>query len=711
MVRHSAAYEAGAGDGESGAGRAGDAYSLSCVGCAARILRTSWMVWLISAPAVAQVDSAPHILEEIVVVSHATPTTLRESIAATTVLTRTTIDRLPARTLSDLLRYVPGLIFVDRDGAGELPMAIVRGFFGGGEAEYIYVTIDDIPVNDLRTGLVDWTQVRASEIERIEVLRGGASAIYGDAALGAVINVVTRMAGSATRLVGEAALGGRGDADFQMALKHWLGADRLEASVGMTRSSGFREQSPASSVSLSGVYWRRPTSRTSGYLRSWFNRHATHDPGPLTEDQVAENRRQSNPLFAADDRRRIVFQTDIGIRYTPRPHRRFLTQLRLGILDQEQTRTLLLSSDFGDTQLHHERNTTVAGRVQYQHGTDPWSMIGGLETEVGSYDSKYFALLDRRSPLTVGSGRRLKIGVYGEVLWLPMERWRAYLGARFDNIVVQGGSDTSAARRFHELSPRLGLNFAYSQDRSVAGNLFVSWTRSFKAPTLDQLYDVRVTPSGAGAAGFSLSNPALRPQHSLGWEAGLYQRMPLWSEAYVELSLSIYRLDLADEIDFDLATFRFGNIQESRHDGVEGSVTARISSTLSFQHSFTVMWTTFRSGVYEGNRLKNMPRAAVTNSIQLIPGDGINATVTHRFVSDTYLDDANSEVLAGRHLVDVGGRWRLSHATFLFTAQNLIGTTGNSSGFLLFNPVTSDFDRLVYPAAGPHLRVGVQLAY
>ncbi|MEN8145881.1 MAG: TonB-dependent receptor plug domain-containing protein, partial [Gemmatimonadota bacterium] len=139
-------------------------------------------------------DTLPAVryrLDAITVVAYGRSTLVRESAAATSVLTREAIERLPARTLPDILAFVPGLIFLERDGSGQLPMAVARGFFGGGETSYLRMTIDGVPVNEMRTGTVEWPQVPLSSVERIEVLRGGGSTMYGDAAMGAVVNVVT----------------------------------------------------------------------------------------------------------------------------------------------------------------------------------------------------------------------------------------------------------------------------------------------------------------------------------------------------------------------------------------------------------------------------------------------------------------------------------------------------------------------------------------
>ena len=145
-------------------------------------------------PASAQSDSSAstHQLDATVVIAHRIPLDLRASTAAVSVITRADLDRTQAHTLPDALRYIPGFRFTSLDGGGAMPVASARGFFGGGENEYVLLLIDGIPVNTTRTTLVEWTSIPAAVIERIEVFRGSGSVLYGDAAIGGVINVITR---------------------------------------------------------------------------------------------------------------------------------------------------------------------------------------------------------------------------------------------------------------------------------------------------------------------------------------------------------------------------------------------------------------------------------------------------------------------------------------------------------------------------------------
>src|SRR5262249_40365165 len=146
------------------------------------------------APSVAAAQKTDSVtLNPVVVTGERTLTPINSSTASITRLSAEEIERTPRATIADLLRLAPGFSMLSFDGLGFDPQVMVRGFYGGGEAEYVIVQIDGRVVNQVHTGVVAWDVLPPiSSIASIEIMRGGASALYGDAAIGGVINIVTR---------------------------------------------------------------------------------------------------------------------------------------------------------------------------------------------------------------------------------------------------------------------------------------------------------------------------------------------------------------------------------------------------------------------------------------------------------------------------------------------------------------------------------------
>ncbi|MCA0422414.1 MAG: TonB-dependent receptor [Proteobacteria bacterium] len=160
---------------------------------------------------------------------------ISRSGSAVTVIRRDDIEKSGSTNLADVLRQMPGVTIVENGGRGQSAFARIRG----GEARHTLVLIDGIRANDpsIGAGEFDFASLVAADIERIEVLRGPQSALYGSDASGGVINIITRKGrggyrGSASietgrygSTLGFAAIsGGNKDLDYSLSLAGEKGA-------------------------------------------------------------------------------------------------------------------------------------------------------------------------------------------------------------------------------------------------------------------------------------------------------------------------------------------------------------------------------------------------------------------------------------------------------------------------------------------------------
>jgi len=130
-------------------------------------------------------------LDQVTVISTRVPSTLGQETGSLTVMTRGQIERMGVATGADLLRQVPDVQVDQLGGSGGMSWAYIRG----SDPNHVLVLVDGVRVNDPTNspgGGFDLSSIDPSEIERIEVLRGAASSIYGADAMGGVINIITR---------------------------------------------------------------------------------------------------------------------------------------------------------------------------------------------------------------------------------------------------------------------------------------------------------------------------------------------------------------------------------------------------------------------------------------------------------------------------------------------------------------------------------------
>ena len=656
----------------------------------------------------AQSDSiaSTHQLDATVVIAHRIPLDLRASTAAVSVITRADLDRTQARTLPEALRFIPGLRFTSLDGSGALPVVSARGFFGGGENEYVLLLIDGIPVNSTRTTLVEWLTIPVATIERIEVFRGSGSVLYGDAAIGGVINVITRAptSNNSSAEIGLTERGGR-DATVQVARKlgeAWGVAGIASSAEGRgSRAHSFSRRTALSS----SVEKTLPARRVR--LALDYDRLEDEDPGPLDDLAFSTDPSRANELFDSDERTRDAAELTGIFEHARSGSHMLRFAARVQGARQGRTRTLLLSPSFGDTQFHHETDQGFWIRAQSDRLRTTSKVVTGVEVGHARYESSY------RSPstgeeLSSSSGNRLALAVYTEGQHELARRLRASIGVRYDHVRPSATlDDHDRDAKFDALSGRVGINYAYRIGDDDGGNLYLVGSTSFKTPTLDQLYDNRRTWVGEDVF-FTISNPSLQPQRSREIEAGTFQRIPMVRSS-LEISLSAYVRDLEDEIDFDLATFRYGNIKRSRHEAIEMLTLGHLWRDIEVRSALTMGRARFRSGPYQGNQLKNLPRFSTQTALAIPVQRNVMLTFAHSSTSRSHLDDENTATLSGIHLYDAGLRVISGAFKASIRVENLADEHGATAGFLLFDQGLMRNVPMFYPLGGRTVRVALEI--
>jgi vitamin B12 transporter len=185
--------------------------------------------------AAAPCHAQPTALDAVVVSASRTEQRVQDALPATTLLTRADIEAALVSDLPGLLRRVAGVEITQNGGQGTLASVFLRG----AESRHTLVLMDGVPVNNLNFGLAALEQVPLENVERVEIVRGNVSALYGSAAIGGVIQVFTRQAAGPT--VGVSVQAGS-DAYRQVgaSLATKLGAStRLNATLESLATAGF----------------------------------------------------------------------------------------------------------------------------------------------------------------------------------------------------------------------------------------------------------------------------------------------------------------------------------------------------------------------------------------------------------------------------------------------------------------------------------------
>jgi outer membrane receptor protein involved in Fe transport len=437
----------------------------------------------------------------------------------------------------------------------------------------------------------------------------------------------------------------------------------------------------------------------SAFLRSSWRDF--DDPGPLLE-RFLNNGTGSDPRFGLDGgedeelEAGLNFDSWLGSGGTMR------TTLRGSTRKATLVRTLPLTADFGDTRERELQTGELGASVQADLDANVLPVIEhatvGATVDIGSIDSRYFSgLADGEHTLdTQGDGRRTSIGLFAHFTDSPFDWLRWTVGVRADRL--QDSFEESDASHV-AFSPKAGVNMRYAP----TGHAWLSLSRTFKAPTMDQLFDQRPIPIPFPPFTLTTSNPDLTPQRGTSLEAGIYHEAAVGT-GRLSLTMTAYQIAMTDELDFDLQTFKYVNIAESRHRGVEAGISLSGSTALAFA-SLTLQDAVARVGDNAGNQLKAIPGQLISTGVTISPPRSGTMTLSLTRMADMFIDDANTRRIPSWTRVDAQASRAFGAFDVVIGARNLLDTRINSTGFL--DPAGSG-EAYWYPAAGRVITLGIR---
>jgi vitamin B12 transporter len=475
-------------------------------------------------PAQAQTAGTEAKLPETVVTASRIEQRVQDALPATTLITRADIERAQTADLPTLLRQVTGIEITQNGGSGTVSSAFIRG----AESRHTLVLIDGVPVNNLNFSTAALEHLPLSNVERVEIVRGNVSSLYGSAALGGVIQIFTREAGDQPFAAATLQAGSRGFVQAQIG-------------GGMKTSSGTRLSFTAENLNDNGFnatnQSKLPLTNpdTDGYSRRAMSVGVSQD---IAIGKIGLTVREATGVAAYDSQYGPATQADES-KFTEQGAA-LTGQFRLAtnlVLDAALTNTAdrlradvtaypYFINSFSDA-------VTTGLRWNFAKGQ---TMTAGIESTRQRLES------DTVYNATSRQLDSARLGYQGEV-----ERHQVQLNVRQDKYSDFGTASTWFA----------GYGFRFAQNWRVNG----SSSTGFNAPTFNDLY----YPYGG--------NPNLRPEQVSSSELGLQYATEVHDARAVWFSNRF-----TDLIGND-ASYNRVNINQARNDGLELSYRGKYGAT------------------------------------------------------------------------------------------------------------------------------------
>ncbi len=556
----------------------------------------------------------------------------RSNVTVTTdVLTKIRMQELSGNTTGEILESVSGVYAKSYDGFAGLNMPSIRG----SEASQVLVLMDGVRLNTAQGGGVNLNTIPLASIQRIEVIKGGHSALLGSDAVGGAIHLISN---DIIDLKGfnygvNTTLGSFGTWIYTISGSHLLGPVAFFATYNRTQSNGDYEYNDPQS----GIIEKRinnDSKTESIFLKSktkigimntlqvvYHHYHTRNGNAGNVNVSPWTGLPQTTPL-ARSDTKRNAFIVESENRLT----NRFYLKEQVGyhIYDYHYVDP----DAFPPTDDLH-KNTSISAEVQGIYTVSPHlTTIAGLNYQKEDLSSTKFTQVDSRTIRSLFGQIELKHGLgMTQWTWIPAVRWDDY-------------SDVGSS-----ISPKLGVMVSAGQNTHFAlkGNI----GKSYRVPTFNDLY----WPADAYTEG----NPDLNPETGTHYDVGVL--LSSYGKGLLQLEVTYFNNHVKDLIAWAAGTdwiWRPSNVGTAKIRGIESGIQFRLpSEAVHIRLNYTRMKATDETDG-SGNKGKCLIYRP-DNKWDILVGikfGPIFGNLNYRIVSKSYTTADNSASLGGYKILD-----------------------------------------------------------
>lgn len=598
--------------------------------------------------------------EELIITGSYSPVTNEQLSSSVSIINKEQLLLLSNHSLIDALRQIPSLWVEEQGGPGGITSIALRG----SEANHTLVLLDGVQLNDptnTRGGAFDLNGINIDAIERIEIIRGAQSSVYGSDALAGVIHIITQTPGKKSTQL-NATLGSDDYSSVGISTSGSL--DKLGYAFSLQGKDAGEpvEGSTAKNTEFtSRLNWQQDIHALNFSYR-YFDGERTSFPeqsgGPefaVGQDlDISEYKDQSAALnWVAQVNN--MWQSKVSASWYQRDE----DLISPGIIPFDAVPPNGSVIDFNRTQFSWIN--TLGDKQKF------WANIG-LETKKEDGTSEGYLYSPDVYPINFGLERKIdsafiNLNTYATEAWLVQASIRRDDAEGFDN------ND----------SGQIGTKFTVN-DRWT---LFANWGEGFKLPSFFALGHPLV------------GNSELKPETVTTADTGIE-----FTQDNISARLSYFEHDYKDLIDFDSETFKNVNRARVETSGVESELNWQAQENFGIRLHATYTDIDMKSS---DNNLLGRPQFTYGTSLNYSLSDAWNFNLNYmrvdeRFAVSRYTGSDVEQTLAAYNRFDAGAQWQLNAQTQL--------------GLSLENLTDEDYyTDIGFPTAGPSAKINVKLSF
>jgi len=653
-------------------------------------------------------DDAPVTMEEVVVTATRDKQEIRKAPANVTVITAEEISNTGATNLPQLLEFVEGAQLRSYSGNPAQALIDLRGFGGDNPFGKTLILLDGRRLNRPDMSPASLMQIPLNNIEKIEIIRGASSVLYGDAAIGGVINIITKRGKGAPKINSAITAGSNNFHDEKIGVAGSVDKFSYTINGANQFTFGYRDRSKFAFSGAGFNLGYDASSYLAMSLDGSLSKTGFEMPGGLTKAQMEQNPRQIQTGHENDDASEN-YQNLHG-------------------------KINAVLGNFGrlDTDFYYGNKTIKSNFASY------WP-----PNQYNSYDIKTFGITPKyilETPI-IQFANKLIIGVdyYHETLNLDKyaDKERTvkthlvdfekntlgfYIRDEFNilpSLILAGGYRTESAE-FKGKSTTLSL---YSTDFDTTkkhqaeawessliylfgkmSKVYAKYASVYRYPFIDE------QASFYGSGPLNTFNVNIEREKGKSYEIGT----TFYPLDNLKLGLTIYRIDMEDEISADPVTWVLTNLDKTRHTGSEASVQYVQKGLFTFSGNITYQKAIFVEGLNQDKEVPLVPNLMANANLEINLPYNISLNPRLHYVGKSFLAndyDNNAEQLKDYVRCDFYIYWRpeiKGRKVVIFAGvENLTDVKYATYGL----DMAGRGDNLYYPGEGLIIKGGISITF
>lgn len=541
-----------------------------------------------------------------------------------TVITADQIREAGIGNVNEAIRKIGG-VYGRQNLTGSPDFSLDLRGFGTNSDQNVVILVDGIRLseNELQPALM--SAIPIESIERIEIVRGGSSVLYGEGATSGTIQIITKRGmANTTRGSVVAEIGNRGQQELRASLAKGWDNFSIDANLGTLRTDNYRDNNDLKQENFGGgMQWASKEGRFG--LRADVARQDSRFAGSLSWDEFKQNPQQTNTPFdfgSIDSERYTLFgERNLGN-----------LQLAAELSHREKISKGNFDSDFGISQSRADSEATQFS-PRFKYLTASAGVKNELVAGMDFSDSKRITKSTFAGfPSADADASQEAAAIYARDE-IRLGKARIAIGARHEKFDQNFTDPLSfGLKAYHRSFSLNAWDLQGSYELTPLVNLFAKAGKSYRVANVDEYT-------------FTSNNEVLDPQRSNDLELGAS-----FGKNNGKLMARVFRHKLKDEIFFDPTVGAFGanaNLDPTRRQGLEIEASTRIASAFTLSAVLQHVSAKFTDGPNDGKEMVLVPKNTATLRLNWLPGNGRSADVGVQWVdSQRYGSDFDNTCAA-----------------------------------------------------------------